>query len=60
MCVCACVRVCMGVCNGLASQVTDLTPMDLFLWSHIKALIYMLPIGSEEDLTARIVETQQP
>jgi len=34
----------------------DLTPMDFFLWGHIKALIYMLPVDSEEDLIAHIVE----
>jgi len=30
--------------------------MDFFLWGHIKALIYMLPVDSEEDLIAHIVE----
>jgi hypothetical protein len=39
--------------------------MDFFLWGHIKALIYMLPVDSEEDLIAHIVEAaatikQQP
>jgi len=39
--------------------------MDLFLRSHIKALIYMSPVDSGEDLIARIIEaastiTQQP
>jgi hypothetical protein len=24
--------------------------MDFFLWGHTKALIYMLPVDSEEDL----------
>ena len=43
----------------------DLTPIDFFLWGHIKALIYMSPVGSEEDLIAHIVEAaasirQQP
>jgi len=33
----------------------DLTPMDL-LWNHTKALIYTLPVDSEEDRTACIVE----
>jgi len=33
----------------------DLTPVDFFLRSHIKGLIYMSPVDSEE-LTARIVE----
>jgi hypothetical protein len=27
-----------------------------FLWDHIKALIYTLPVDSEEDLIARTVE----
>jgi hypothetical protein len=30
--------------------------MHFFLWGHIKALIYMLPVDSEEDLIAHIVE----
>jgi hypothetical protein len=32
----------------------DLIPMD-FLWNHIKALIYTLPVDSEEDHIACIV-----
>jgi len=43
----------------------DLTPMDFFLWGHIKALIYTLPVDSEEELIACIVDAaatirQQP
>ena len=43
----------------------DLTPMDLSLWGHIKALNYTSPVDSEKDLLARIVEStaiirQQP
>jgi hypothetical protein len=39
--------------------------MHFFLWGHTKALMYMSPIVSEEDLTARIAEAaatirQQP
>jgi len=39
--------------------------MDIFLWGHIKALIYRSPVDCEEDLIARIVEAagtirQQP
>jgi hypothetical protein len=30
--------------------------MDLFLWGHIKALIYTSPVDSEEDLIACIGE----
>jgi hypothetical protein len=30
--------------------------MGFFLWGHIKALIYMLPVDSEEDLIAPIVD----
>jgi len=47
------------------SRSPDLTPMDYFLWAHIKALIYLSPVDSADDLIARIVEatatiTQQP
>ena len=34
----------------------DLTPMDFFLWGHIKALIYISTVDSEEDLIACIIE----
>jgi len=35
----------------------NLTLMDFFfLWDHIKALIYTLPVDSEEDLIAHTVE----
>ena len=34
----------------------DVTPMNFFLWDHIKALIYTSPVDSEEDFIARIVE----
>jgi hypothetical protein len=30
--------------------------MGFFVWGHIKALIYVLPVDSEEDLIAHIVE----
>jgi len=33
----------------------DLTPMDFFLWSHNKALIYTSPVDSEEDYITRTV-----
>jgi hypothetical protein len=36
----------------------DLTPMDFFLWGHIKALIYTSPVDSEEDLIACNVEAK--
>jgi hypothetical protein len=31
--------------------------MDFFPWGHTKALIYTLPVDSEEDLIGHIVET---
>ena len=32
----------------------DLTPLDFFVWGHMKSLIYATPVESEEDLVARI------
>jgi hypothetical protein len=32
----------------------DLTPVDYFLWGHMKSLIYETPVELEEDLVARI------
>jgi hypothetical protein len=34
----------------------DLTPLDFFLWGHVKAPIYILPPDSEEDLIACVAE----
>jgi hypothetical protein len=47
------------------SRSPDLTPMDFFLWGHIKALIYTSPVDSEGNLSSRIVQVaptirQQP
>jgi hypothetical protein len=44
---------------------SDLTPMNFFLWGHIKALIYTSPVDSEAVPIAHIVEAaatlkQQP
>lgn len=32
----------------------DLTPLDFFLWGHMKSLVYETPVETEEDLIARI------
>lgn len=32
----------------------DLTPLDFFLWGHMKALVYETPVVSQEDLVARV------
>ena len=33
----------------------DLTPLDFFLWGHIKRLVYETPVPDEETLLARIL-----
>ena len=33
----------------------DLTPLDFFLWGHIKSLVYETPVPGEETLLARIL-----
>ncbi|KAJ8870549.1 hypothetical protein PR048_029572 [Dryococelus australis] len=33
----------------------DKTPLDYFLWGHMKSLIYETPVDSEKDLLARIM-----
>ena len=38
----------------------DLTPMEFFLWGHIKALIYTTPVDSGEDLSGLLLRQQQP
>ena len=42
--------------HGLPPRSLDLTPVDFFQWGHIEALIYTLPVDSEVDLIACIVE----
>lgn len=34
----------------------DLTPLDYFLWGHMKQLVYRTPVESEIDLVGRITE----
>ena len=34
---------------------SDLTPLDYFLWGHMKILVYETPVDSEEDLLARVI-----
>lgn len=34
----------------------DLTPIDFFLWGHMKEIVYETPVTDELDLVARIVE----
>jgi len=34
----------------------DLTPMDFFLWGHLKDLVYERPVDSRDDLWQRIVQ----
>lgn len=33
----------------------DLTPLDFFLWGHVKTLVYATPVETVEELTARIL-----
>jgi len=51
-----CLLVWTGWACGMAPRSPDLTPMDFFLLGHIKALIYMLPVDSEEALMAHIIK----
>lgn len=34
----------------------DLTPLDFFLWGHIKTIVYRTSVDSEEELQERILE----
>ena len=33
----------------------DLTPLDYYLWGHMKSLIYETPVASKEDLLAQVM-----
>ena len=33
----------------------DLTPLEHFLWGHMKSFVYKTPVDSEEDLLARVM-----
>lgn len=37
----------------------DMTPLDFYLWGHMKSLVYETPVESEEDLVARILAAAQ-
>jgi hypothetical protein len=39
----------------LATNITDLIPLDFFLWGHIKSLVYETPVETQEELIARIL-----
>nr|XP_015922443.2 uncharacterized protein LOC107450974 [Parasteatoda tepidariorum] len=34
----------------------DLTPLDFYLWGHMKSIVYETPVTSDMDLIARIAE----
>lgn len=34
----------------------DLTPLDFFVWGHMKSLVYSSPVRDEMDLVARVTE----
>ena len=33
----------------------DLTPLDYYLWGHMKSMIYEAPVASEEDLLVQVM-----
>ena len=37
-----------------ADNIFRLTPLDFFLWGHMKTLVYETPVESEMDLIARV------
>jgi hypothetical protein len=37
----------------------DLNPLDLYLWGHLKSLVYTAPVDNEESLHHRILDTCQ-
>ena len=46
--------------NGTVSwppRSPDLTPLDFFLWGHMKSVIFETPVNTQEELAARIVAT---
>jgi hypothetical protein len=45
-------------CSGLVPwppQSPDFTPLDYFIWGHVKSLIYDTPVDNEFELLARIL-----
>jgi hypothetical protein len=39
----------------VSSSYPDLTPLDYFVWGHVKSLIYYTPVDIEFELLARIL-----
>ncbi|GFT85676.1 hypothetical protein TNCV_4253821 [Trichonephila clavipes] len=40
--------------SPLAPRSPDLSTLDCLLWKHLKNLVYVTPLGSDENLVARI------
>ncbi len=40
--------------SGLPARSTDFTPLDFFMWGHMKSFIYTTPAESEDALVSRI------
>jgi hypothetical protein len=45
-----------GGSAGWPARSPDLIPLDYFFWGYLKSLVYVEPIGSEEQLRQRIIE----
>ncbi|GFS64438.1 hypothetical protein TNCV_3955991 [Trichonephila clavipes] len=42
--------------SSLATQISDLSSIDYFLWGHLKNPVYATPLNTDEDLVAGISE----
>jgi hypothetical protein len=43
----------------MASTLPDLNPLDIYLWGHLKTLVYAAPVDNEEALHHRTVDACQ-
>jgi hypothetical protein len=41
--------------HSLTTVIPDLTPLDFFLYGHLKSLIYETSVATEEEVAARII-----
>jgi hypothetical protein len=37
----------------------DFTPLDFFLWGHLKSLVYEIPVQTEVELRQRIIHARE-
>jgi hypothetical protein len=43
----------------MATKITNLNPLDFYLWEHLRTLVYAAPVDNEEALEHHVVDVCQ-